>query len=93
MLAEFDPGTASPSWGDIGQKALLDILRGLTGGQAATDAANKLGPLLNPGGAEAAAAAEARRQAEAKARTTTILVLGGLGAAVVVGVLLLRGRA
>jgi hypothetical protein len=82
--------TASPSWSDIGRAALLDVLHGLTGGNAAADIASKLGSIVGSG--DAAARAAAQRAADQAQQRQMIMVLGGLGAAVVLGAILLRGR-
>jgi hypothetical protein len=89
MLAALDTPTApisapSASWADIGRQALLDALRGLTGGSAAGAAATAVGlappvPVVDPAAA-------------AKARTRTIMIAAGVVGVVVVGALVLRRR-
>lgn len=90
----FSPTTGAPaatsevSWADIGKTALLDILRGLTGGTAAAEVASKIGGAL--GSNDAAAAAAAQRAAAAQQQKQTLMILGGIAGAVVLGALLLR---
>jgi hypothetical protein len=79
--------TADVGWADIGKTALLDLLRGLTGGAAAGTLAAKVGSVLAPDSAAAAAAARAQAAADQK---KTIMIVAGVTGAVVLGVLLLR---
>jgi hypothetical protein len=90
LLPTDPPIVAEQSWTDIGRTAILDLIHGLTGGKAATDAASKLGDMLPGGSSDAAAIAAARRAADAAAQKKMIYVFVGIGGAVVLGALLLR---
>lgn len=98
MLAAIEPPpfqptpapTSSIDWSTIGKQALLDIIKGLTGGRAASEIAGRVGSALNPGGDDAAAAAAAARAAAAAQQKQTLMILGGIAGAVVLGALLLR---
>jgi hypothetical protein len=87
LLAALETPATDVSWGDVGKAALLDFLRGLTGGTALDLGAGKLG--LGDG-ADAAALAAAQRASEQARQRQMIYVLAGVGGAVVIAALLLR---
>jgi len=89
MLAALDPQpAATPSWTDIARQALLDALKGLTGGAAAGQLAGKVGGYIS--GEDTAAQAAARRAAEEAQQRKTLMVMAGIAGAVVVLALVVR---
>jgi hypothetical protein len=89
MLADLDPQPdGAPSWADIGRQALLDILRGVTGGAAVGQLAGKVGGFISND--DAAAQAAARKAAADAEQRRTLMVMGGLVGGVLLLALVMR---